>query len=67
MPSSSSVTVSIAAWDDRALVSWSGTRNGTAATGTQVIYMSAVTLQEQEQQVAAVSSLPLIFGNVAGR
>ncbi|HWB71363.1 MAG TPA: sialidase family protein, partial [Egibacteraceae bacterium] len=60
------VPVSIAAWDDRALVSWSDTRNGTAATGTQDIYASAVTLEEQEQQVAAGSSLPLIFGSVAG-
>lgn len=36
--------LSIASWDDRVLVSWSDTRNGTANTSTQDIYTSAAAL-----------------------
>ena len=37
------VPVSIASWDDRALVAWSDTRFGTVATGAQDIFTGAVT------------------------
>lgn len=43
------VPVSLASWDDRAVVSWSDTRNGTAETGTQDIYTSVVTAESGGQ------------------
>lgn len=39
------VPVSVASWDDRVLVSWSDTRNGTGDTSTQDIYTSAVPIE----------------------
>ncbi len=36
--------ISVASWDDRVLVSWSDTRNGTGDSSTQDIYTSAVTM-----------------------
>lgn len=39
------VPVSVASWDDRALVSWSDTRNGTGDTSTQDIYTSALAIE----------------------
>lgn len=40
------VPVSIASWDDRVVVSWSDTRNGTSLSGTQDIYTAALTRAE---------------------
>lgn len=45
------VPVSIASWDDRVLVSWSDTQNGTSVSGTQDIYTGAITLADEETSV----------------
>ncbi len=41
------VPVSVASWDDRMLVSWSDTRNGTSVSGTQDIYTSALAVADE--------------------
>jgi hypothetical protein len=48
------VPVSIASWDDRALVSWSDTQNGTSLSGTQDIYTGAITVADDDGGGSAV-------------
>ncbi|MEX2658224.1 MAG: sialidase family protein, partial [Acidimicrobiales bacterium] len=53
------VPVSIASWDDRVVVSWSDTRNGTSLSGTQDIYTAAVTRAEDDGwDVAQLLAIP---------
>ena len=60
------VPVSIASWDDRVLVSWSDTRNGTAATGTQDIYTGAITVAEDDDGLDAPQVLGIMAGVLVG-
>lgn len=59
------VPVSVAAWDDRTVVSWSDTRNATSATETQDIYASVVRAPEGSGGVASTALFgvsALLFG-----
>jgi hypothetical protein len=60
------VPVSIASWDDRALVSWSDTRNGTNVSGTQDIYTGAITLADEEGTSALVQVLAVLAAALVG-
>jgi hypothetical protein len=53
------VPVSVASWEDHAVVSWSDTRNGTADTGAQDIYASVVSGDADDQTPS------LVVGGVA--
>ncbi|MDQ3305807.1 MAG: hypothetical protein M3535_07475 [Actinomycetota bacterium] len=65
------VPVSIASWDDRALVSWSDTQNGTSLSGTQDIYTGAITVADDDGggsavvQVLAVLAAALVGAGLA--
>jgi hypothetical protein len=63
------VPVSITSWDDRVLVSWSDTRNGTSVTGTQDIYTGAITTGDDDDgsglaQVLAVLAAALVGAGI---
>lgn len=60
------VPVSIASWDDRALVSWSDTRNGTAVTGTQDIYTGAITTGDGEDDSLVAEILAVLAAGLVG-
>jgi hypothetical protein len=64
------VPVSVTSWDDRALVAWSDTRNGTSASGAQDIYTSAVVAADDGDgsgvaQVVAVIGAVLLGAGIA--
>lgn len=60
------VPVSIASWDDRALVSWSDTRNGTNVSGTQDIYTGAITLADEDGTSVLVQVLAVLAAALVG-
>lgn len=59
------VPLSVAAWDDRTLVSWSDTRNATSSTETQDIYASVVRVADAPSSMAPIALFgvaALLFG-----
>ncbi len=60
------VPVSIASWDDRALVSWSDTRNGTSVSGTQDIYTGAMVTGNEDDDSALAQVLAILAAALVG-
>lgn len=60
------VPLSIASWDDRALITWSDTRNGTSATGTQDIFTGAVAPVADEKDSTAVQAVGVVGAVLLG-
>jgi hypothetical protein len=60
------VPVSVTSWDDRALVSWSDTRNGTSATGTQDIYTGAITAGDDGDDSMVAEVLAVLAAALVG-
>lgn len=60
------VPVSITSWDDRALVSWSDTRNGTSMSGAQDIYTGAVISTSDDGGSAVVQVLGALAAALVG-
>ncbi|MGI9119164.1 MAG: sialidase family protein [Acidimicrobiales bacterium] len=60
------VPLSIASWDDRALVTWSDTRNGTSATGSQDIFTGAVAPVGDEKDSTAVQAVAVVGAVLLG-
>jgi hypothetical protein len=60
------VPVSIASWDDRALVSWSDTRNGTSVSGTQDIYTGAIVTGDDDGESGIAQVLAILAAALVG-
>lgn len=60
------VPVSVTSWDDRLLVAWTDTQNGTSVSGTQDIYAGAMSLREDDEGISVTQVLAVLAAALVG-